>query len=348
MDLNLDLLKRIAETPGIPGHEDAIRSIVVEVMRPLVDEINVDALGNVIGRKGSGKPRVMLAAHMDEIGFIVRSVDEHGAIWLQPLGGFDARNLIAQRVMVHSRDGVFRGAMHAKRGPLASRNVGDIKPDRVSDLFVDVGLTAEETENAVEIGDMVTMDRTLERVGHTVMSKSLDDRVSVFVMLELLRTLGEHQCEVVAVATVQEEVGLRGAGTAAFSVQPDIGIAIDICPAGVLGDDRIDEITHLGGGPGIKIMDMSVITNRKLQRAFRDVAERHGIEYQLEVMPFGGTDAGAIDRSRAGVRAITISIPTRYSHTVNEMASLSDIAGTVELLTHFLREAHQLDLGLAG
>ena len=157
MDLNLDLLKRIAETPGIPGHEDAIRSVVVEVMRPLVDEINVDALGNVIGRKGSGKPRVMLAAHMDEIGFIVRSVDEHGAIWLQPLGGFDARNLIAQRVMVHSRDGVFRGAMHAKRGPLASRNVGDIKPDRVSDLFVDVGLTAEETENAVEIGDMVTI-----------------------------------------------------------------------------------------------------------------------------------------------------------------------------------------------
>ncbi|MGA7673009.1 MAG: M42 family peptidase, partial [Nitrolancea sp.] len=247
MDLNIDLLKRIAETPGISGREDAVRAIVIEEMRPLVDDVSVDALGNVIGRRGSGSPRVMLAAHMDEIGFIVRSVDEHGAIWLQPLGGFDARNLIAQRVFVHAREGKLRGALNAKRGASSSRNLNDIKPDRVSDLFVDVGLSPEETRNAVEIGDMVTMDRTLEIVGHTLMSKSLDDRVSVFVMLELLRMLGEHQCEVVAVATVQEEVGLRGAGTAAFGVEPDIGIAIDICPAGALGDDRVDEITHLGG-----------------------------------------------------------------------------------------------------
>ena len=344
MDLNLDLLKRIAEAPGIPGHEDVVRAIVVEVMRPLVDELSVDALGNVIGRRGSGSPRVMLAAHMDEIGFIVRNVDERGAIWLQPVGWFDARNLIAQRVIVHGRGGELRGALNARReSPV---DTSETKPDRVNDIFIDVGLTPEEAQQAVEIGDVVTLDRTFERVGNTVMSKSLDDRVSVFIMLEMLRMLGDHDCEVVAVATVQEEVGLRGAATAAFRVEPDIGIALDVCPAATLTDDNVNAITQFGSGPGIKLMDMSVITNRKLQRAFRDVAERHEIPYQLEVMPFGGTDAGAIDRSRAGVRSITISVPTRYAHTVNEMVSVSDIEQTIELLAHFLREAHQLDLGV--
>ncbi len=346
MELNLELLKRIAEAPGIPGREDAVRAIVVEEMTPLVDQISVDALGNVIGRRGSGSPRVMLAAHMDEIGFVVRTVDQYGAIRLQPLGGFDARNLIAQRVLIHARDGVLRGALHAKRPPHGAANPNDVKPDQVTDLFVDVGLTPEEVKQAVEIGDMVTLDRTLERVGHTVMSKSLDDRISVFIMIELLRHLGEHQCEVVAVATVQEEVGLRGAGTAAFGVKPDIGIAIDIAPGGMLGVDESEQITRLGGGPSIKILDQSVISDFRLHRAFRDVAERHGITHQREIMPFGGTDAGAIQRSGAGVRAITISIPTRYAHTVNEMANVSDISDTIDLLAHSLREAHDLDLGL--
>lgn len=349
MEPDLSLLKTIAEAPGIPGHEDAVRAIMLEHMRPLVDEIEVDALGNIIGRRiRDGKPRVMLAAHMDEIGFLVKAVDEHGRIWLQPVGGFDARNLAAQRVLVHTRDGdILRGAMHAKRESHPPGYLGEIKADKLNDIFVDVGFTPEETQERVEVGDMITMDRTLERVGNTVMSKSLDDRVSLFIMLEVLRSLNQHEAEIVAVATVQEEVGLRGAGTAAFSVEPDIGIAIDIAPAGMPGGDPAEQVTRLGGGPGIKLMDRSVITNRNLVRAFREVAEQHGIDYQLEILPFGGTDAGAIHLARAGVSSITISIPTRYAHTVNEMASVTDITATIDLVSHFLSQAHQVDYRLS-
>ncbi len=345
MEINLDLLKRIAEAPGIPGHEDAVRAIVLAEMRQLAGDVRVDALGNVIGRlQGEGAQRVMLAAHMDEIGFLVRHVDENGSLSLQPVGGFDARNLAAQRVFVHTRTGeMLRGALHARRESHPPGYLGEIRTDRLQDLFVDVGLTPEETAAKVEIGDMVTFDRTLERVGHTVMSKSLDDRVSVFIMLEVLRSIGEHEAEIVAVATVQEEVGLRGAVTAAFGVDPDIGIAIDITPAGMPGGDPAEQISRLGGGPAIKLMDGSVITNRKLVQGFRDTAERHGIEYQLEILPFGGTDAGAISQTRAGVPSITISIPTRYAHTVNEMASIADIAATIELIRHFLSEIHRGD-----
>ncbi len=347
MNLNFELLKRIAEAPGIPGYEDAVRAIVIEQMRPLVDELRVDALGNVIGTRHGNGPRVMLAAHMDEIGFMVKSIDDYGGLRLQPVGGFDARNLAAQRVFVHTRSGnALRGALHARRESHPPAHLGDVKPDRLEDLFVDVGLTPDETKAQIEIGNMVTFDRTTERVGNTVMSKSLDDRVSVFIMLEVLRALGTHEVEIAAVATVQEEVGLRGAHTGAFGVNPDIGIAIDICPAGMPGGDPAEQVTRLGGGPAIKLMDRSVITNHRLVRHFRDVAERAGIAYQLEILPFGGTDAGAIHQTHAGVASITISIPTRYAHTVNEMASMDDIAATIDLMTQYLAEAHQGDYRL--
>lgn len=349
MEINVDLLKRICEAPGIPGREEQVREVVVRELEPLVDEIRVDALGNVIAtKKGRGGPRVMLAAHMDEIGFMVRHIDDKGFIRLQNVGGFDARMLAAQRVLVHTRSGdALRGALQPDSKPIHVLQPDEVKPFKITDYYVDLGLPAEEVRARVDIGDMVTLDRTLERVGNAVMSKALDDRVSVFIMIEALRALGDHEAEVIAVATTQEEVGLRGAETAAFGVEPDVGVALDVTLAGdIPGFKPEEQVTRLGDGVAIKVFDSSHIPNHKLVRHFRDVAERHGIKYQLEVLSRGGTDAGAMQRARAGVPVITISTPTRYLHTVNEMANVDDIQAAIQLVARYLEEAHTGDYRL--
>lgn len=352
---NFDLLKEICETPGVPSREEQQRNLAVRHLRELCDEVRMDAMGNVIGViKGKGGPKVMLAAHMDEIGFIVSHIDNDGFIRLQPLGGWNPRTMVAQRVHVHGFAGdVLLGALNPTSKPIhlmtdADRN----KTPDVDDFFVDVGLPADKVRELVEMGDMVTMARTCERVGNNIMSKAMDDRVSVFVMLEALRRLkelGEVQSEIYAVATVQEEVGLRGATTAAFGVEPDVGVAIDVTLAMDIADyPARNHITKLGAGTAIKIMDGSLICHPKLVRHFRDLAESKGITHQMEILPRGGTDAGAIQRSRAGVPSITLSIPTRYIHTVNEMSSWADIEASIELLAQFLADSHTREYGYAG
>ncbi|HYI14598.1 MAG TPA: M20/M25/M40 family metallo-hydrolase [Thermomicrobiales bacterium] len=307
--------------------------------------MSVDALGNVIGvRKGQGGPRVIVMAHMDEIGFLVKHIDDKGFIRVQPVGGFDPRVLPAQRVIVHGFGGEqLRGALQIGAKPIHLLDPGDIKPPKVDDLFIDLGLSGDEVKARVEVGDMVTLDRTVERVGNNVMGKSLDDRICVFQMIEALRRLsGPTQAEIVAVATTQEEVGLRGAITAAYHVDAQIAVALDITLAqDIPGGAEQDQITRLNGGTAIKIMDSSTISNYKLVRHLRDVAEANDIPYQLEILPRGGTDAGAGQRSRGGVPAVTISIPTRYVHTVNEMASISDVEASIDLLARYLEQAHE-------
>jgi len=348
-NFNFDLLKRICELPGIAGREDAVRTLVREEMAGLVDEISVDALGNVVGvRKGQGGPRVIVMAHMDEIGFIVKHIDDKGFIRLHPVGGFDPRVLPAQRVIVHGFGGEqLRGALQISAKPIHLLDPGDIKPPKVDDLFVDLGMSGDEVKSRVEVGDMVTLDRTVERVGSTVMGKSLDDRICVFQMIEALRQLsGPTQAEIIAVATTQEEVGLRGATTSAYAADADIAVALDITLAqDIPGSAEQDNVTRLNGGTAIKIMDSSTISNYKLVRHLRDIAGANDIPYQLEILPRGGTDAGAAQRTRGGVPAVTISIPTRYVHTVNEMASVSDVEASINLLARYLEHAHEGQYG---
>jgi endoglucanase len=344
-DLNFDLLKRICETPGIPGREDAIRALVRDEIDGVVDRVSVDALGNVVGvRNGAGGPRVIVMAHMDEIGFMVKHVDDKGFIRVHPVGGFDPRVLPAQRVIVHGFKGdALPGALQIGVKPIHLLDPGDIKPPKIEDLFVDIGLPGDEVKARVEVGDMITLDRTVERVGNNVMGKSLDDRICVFQMIEALRRLdGPTQAEIVAVATSQEEVGLRGATTASYSVDAQIAVALDITLAqDIPGSADQDQITRLGGGVAIKIMDSSSISNHKLVRHMRDVAEANDLPYQLEILPRGGTDAGGAQRTRGGVPAITLSIPTRYVHTVNETASVADVEASVALLARYLERAHE-------
>ena len=361
MTLDYELLKRLSETPGVPSREEHIRRVVVEAARPLVDDVRTDALGNAVlfkrGEAGGDRaPRVMVAAHMDEIGFLVRHVDKHGFLRLQPVGGFDPRTLVAQRVIVHASGGAadapaapaaraLRGVLMLAGGKPPHLMAGqEPKSPKLADLFVDVGLTGDEAGSLVEVGDMVTLDRTLERAGGNVIGKALDDRAGVYVMLAALRALGRHQADVLAVATVQEEVGLRGATTAAFGLEPDVGVALDgTLAVDIPGTEEQEAITRLGKGVGIKVMDSSSISDPRLVAQMREIARREGIPFQMEILPRGGTDAGALQRARAGIPAITLSVPLRYVHTVNEMASEADVDAAVTLLTRYLEEAHTFD-----
>lgn len=345
--LNIDLLRKLCELPGIPGREEAVRDFVREQMTPLVDEISVDALGNLIGvRHGQGGPRVMLAAHLDEIGFIVKHIDDKGFLRLQATGGFDVSRLPAQRVIVHASSGEsFRGPLNVAGKPLHMTPAGEQKPPTVDDLFVDIGLSAEEARTHIEIGDMVTLYRELEWSGHNIMTKALDDRVGIFVMLEALRALdGPTNTEIVAVATVQEEVGTRGAGVAAFAYEPDVALALDISPAGdYAGAPEETAGLRLGQGVGIKAMDMSTISSYPLNLYLKQLAREAGIPFQMEILVRGGTDAGAMQRARSGAPASTLSIPVRYAHTVNETCAPADVQATIDLLRLFLEHAHEGD-----
>lgn len=346
--MNMDLMKSLTQATGIPSMEDDVRKIIVNEMKPLVDELRIDTMGNVIGHvQGNGGLKVAMAAHMDEIGFIVRYLEDSGYIRLQPVGGFDPRTLVAQRVSVHTREnGVLVGTLMPGLKPIHLQQPGEKKELELTDLFVDLGMKADAVKNQVTIGDMVTMRREFEEIGDMVISKSLDDRIGVYVMLEAVRAAGKVDAELYPIATVQEEVGLRGATTAAYGVQPDICIALDTTIAGDIPGIPGDlGVTKLGEGTAIKMFDSSQLPNRKLINHLRDIAEKHDIPYQFEILPRGGTDAGAFQRTAEGVVTCTISIPSRYVHTVNEMCAKADIQASVDLLAQFLREVGNVDYG---
>ncbi|MCL4543174.1 MAG: M42 family metallopeptidase [Chloroflexi bacterium] len=344
MVLDWDLLRRLCETPGIAAHEADVRAVALAALQPLVDDVRVDALGNAIClKRGVGGPRIMLAAHLDEIGFIVRHISDEGFLSLQSVGGFDPRVLVAQRVRVHtSSNAALSGVLMPGVKPAHLMTSEDSnRALRLEQFFVDLCLPKERVHELVELGDMVTLDRGLEEIGDGFISKAMDDRVGVFVMIEALRAVRGHQVDIVAVATTQEEVGLRGAIVSAFGVEPDIGVALDVTLAvDIPGQDAKESVSKLGAGAAIKIMDSSTLSDPRLVRRLREIARREGVAHQLEILPRGGTDAGGIQRSRAGVPSMTISIPTRYVHTVNEMVKRSDVESCVSLLARFLEEAH--------
>lgn len=341
MPLNENLLRRLTQTPGIASREDQVRDVVTAELGPLVDSLTVDTLGNLIGEKqGRSRPRVVVAAHMDEIGFLVRHIDDCGFIRLQKIGGFDARVLVAQRVAVHARDhGPLPGVLQPGSKPIHLQAPGDSKEIKLEDLFVDLGLSAADVKGRVAIGDMVTLEREQVRIGDTVVSKALDDRLGVYVMIEAMKRVSDQAATVLAIATTQEEVGLRGAITSAYDVEADIAIALDVTIAGdIPGTPGDSVVTRLGEGTAIKLFDSSQLPDLGVVQHLIDLAEANTIPFQREVLPAGGTDAGAFQKARGGVRTATISIPTRYVHTVNEMAHEADIQASVDLLAAFLND----------
>ncbi|RJP78400.1 MAG: M42 family peptidase [Candidatus Zixiibacteriota bacterium] len=341
----MDLLQRLTSATGISGWEDEVRSLILAEMEPLVDEVSTDVMGNVIGRRaGKGGPRLVIAAHMDEIGFMVNHIDDKGFLRIIPIGGFDPRTLMAQKVMVHGRRDL-PGVIGSKPIHVLSEEEKK-KTLKVEDYFVDVGLPGNMVKELVSPGDPVTWLRDYTEFGECAASKAFDDRVGVYVMIEALRKVKGKplNVELYAVATVQEEVGVRGATTSAIGIDPDIGIAIDITLANdVPGAADHERITTLGGGAAIKIMDSYSISNPKLVDHLKKVAEKKKIKYQMEILPRGGTDAGAIQRAGKKAAVVTISIPTRYAHSTVEVIHRKDVQACIDLLAAYLQDTAPRD-----
>lgn len=343
-----ELLKRLAEIPGPSGREDDVRSVVVEELKPYVDKLWIDTWGNVIGvKKGSGEGKVMIAAHMDEIGLFVSHIEDDGFLRVIPIGGIPERALLYQRVVLRTRDGkLLRGVVGLKPPHVAKPEELQKVPE-LRELFVDIGASSrEEAEKlGVRVGDVLVFDReVVELAGNRVTGKAFDDRVGVVAMIKAAQMVEKTSVDIYFVATVQEEVGLKGARTSAFAISPDAAIAVDVTIASdVPGIAKSEWFTRLGKGPAIKVADgrsaSGLIAHPKIYDFLVSLAEKHKIPYQVEVIPGGTTDASAIALNKEGVPAGTISIPARYIHSPVEVVDLSDIYNTALLIKYFAEEA---------
>jgi putative aminopeptidase FrvX len=344
MAINVKLLKQICEVAGAPGHEQRVREIVMNEVKPLVDSISVDNMGNLTAfKKGKKNKKVMIAAHMDEIAFIVTHIDEKGFLRFHPLGGFDPKTLTAQRVIVHGKKDVV-GVMGSK--PIHMMSAEErTKVVPISDYFIDLGLSKKEAEKIVKPGDVVTRDRELIEMGNCVNGKSIDNRVSVFILIEMLRELKTPPYDVYAVFTVQEEVGLRGAHASALRIQPDFGFGLDTTIAfDVPGAKEYEVVTRLGNGTAIKIMDASTICDYRMMSYMRGIARKYKIKHQEEILTAGGTDTAGIQRmTPGGSISGAVSIPTRHIHQVIEMADKNDIRASIDLLKHCVMDLANYD-----
>ncbi|MEP6646800.1 MAG: M42 family metallopeptidase [Saprospiraceae bacterium] len=341
---DFELLKKISETPGAPGFEHQIRNLVKNEIKDLVDDLYIDSMGSLIAvRKGRSDKRVLVAAHMDEISFMVTHIDDDGFIRFHPLGGFDPKTLTAQRVIVHGKQDV-PGVMGSKPVHLMTAEEKN-KMVQLRDYFIDVGMPVEQVKELVEIGDPITRERELVVMGDCVNGKSLDNRVSVYILIETLKAIKgkEIPFDFYAAFTVQEEVGLRGAFNAAGHIDPDFGIGLDTTIAyDTPGAMPFEMVTRLGKGTAIKIMDASIICDVRMTSYMKSIANKHNIEYQAEILPAGGTDTAALQRQGAkGSIAGAISIPVRHIHQSIEMAHMGDIAGSIDLLTAVISELDQ-------
>ena len=341
--MNLDLLRDLSDAPGVPGREERVRDIVLAHSKGLFDEVTVDPMGSVIATKkahGRAKAKVVLACHIDEIGFYVKHVDDKGFLKLVPVGGFDTRNLFARRVTVQSsKGGDLIGLMNPAGRPVHIAKEEDKKKvPEVGEFLVDLCLPPDEVKAKVRIGDPVTLVQTFTRIGDVVTGKAMDNRVSSFVAIEAVRKVTDLKYDLTVAHTVQEEVGLRGAIAAGYAADADIGLAIDVTLAvDVPGVPEDEAVSKLGGGVALTVLDSASIASRSLLDEFEAVAIDKSIPYQLSILPRGGTDAAALQRSRGGTRAFTISVPCRNVHTVTEACHTKDLQAAVDLLAAWLQ-----------
>jgi putative aminopeptidase FrvX len=342
--MNTELLKELCETPAIPGREQALIDIMVRELRKTCDKVEIDDLGNVLGYKKGTKPgarKIMIAAHMDEIGFVVSHIDKNGFLRFSPRGGHVPRVLVSQRVKILGRKtliGVVEGS------PAFLKREDMQKTPEIKDLFIDTGLPEKDVHKQVAIGDAIVLDREFLEQGDICMAKAFDDRVGCYVILETMKRLKRLPVNVYVVGTTQEEVGVRGAFTATRGIIPDIGIALDVTAAfDVPGVAEHEHVSQLGNGVAIKIADASTISNHGIVKNMQALARKHRIKHQLEILPFGGTDAMAMQRHGNGA-VCTLSVPARYVHSPNEIIHKKDLEATIALLVKFIEASETCKL----
>lgn len=339
----MELLRTLCQTPGIPGREERVRQVVADHAREIFDDVRCDRMGNLICRMAprvdnGSSHSVLLASHMDEIGFYVQAIDDDGYLRVHNVGGFDMRTLFARRVLVQGREDVL-GVMHPSGKPLHLATEEDRKkiPD-MSDILVDLFMPADRVRETVRVGDPVTLHQPFEQIGDYYTAKALDNRIGIWVSLKAAEKVRDTlSCELYFVATVQEEVGLRGAGPGIFGIDPDVAIAVDTTAASdTPGVDKVSRLVQLGKGVGLKVMDGSSIGNRQLLDELAGLGEQRHITYQIAVMPRGGNDAGPMQRTGSGRPTLAMAVPTRYIHTTCEAVHSADAGAAIDLLAAYL------------
>jgi putative aminopeptidase FrvX len=328
------LIQKLVETYSPSGYEPHIRAVIRTEIEPYADEIRVDALGNLIARKGGGSPggsaegrKIMLAAHMDEIGVIATHIDEDGFVRFSTLGGVRPHTCLGGRVRF----------MNGEAGVIGSDRLEDFsKVPTLEQLYIDLGASSRK-DCRVHIGDVAAFERPFVDLGERLVSKAMDDRIGVAVLIETMRQLKSTPHELYFVFSVQEEVGVRGATAAAFGIDPDLGLAVDVTGTGDTPKSRKMEVS-LGKGPAIKVRDGGMLADPGVIDWMVHQAEKQGLPYQLEILEGGSTDARAIQLTRAGVPAGCLSIPCRYVHSPSEMVDFRDVQNAVRLLVGLLSE----------
>ena len=326
------LIRKLVETPGPSGYESQVREVVRTEIEPLADRVYVDNLGNLIAQAGADRPgalKIMVAAHLDEIGILATHVDDHGFV------RFISNGTVFPRYCPASRVRFLNGAA----GVIGAERLSDLnRVASLEQLFIDVGATSP-ADCPVRVGDVAVFERPFLELGDRLVSKALDNRIGVAVMIETMRSLkatplySPHQ--LFFVFSVQEEVGVRGATTAAFAIEPDVGIAVEITPTGDT-PKGIKMNIGLGKGPAIKVRDQGMLSDPRIVDWMVETAETNGLPYQLEILELGSTDARAIQLSRAGAAAGCLSVPCRYVHSPSEMVDFEDVQNAVRLLTALL------------
>lgn len=324
------LVQKLVETPGPSGFEYEIRDIIREAIGNNADEIRVDTLGNLIARKGERSEkgmRVMVSAHIDEIGLMVTHISNDGFVRFTNIGGINPLTCYGGRVLF----------MNGTRGVIGMDGVEAGKTPKLSDLFIDVGVTSKD-ECPVKVGDVCGFERPFLDLGKRWVAKSMDDRIAAAIAIEAMKRIDKTPHEIFFVFSTQEEVGLRGATTAAYGVDPDVGFAVDVTRSGDTPKPSAKMATALGDGVAIKVRDSSFIADPRLVDFMVKTAEAAEIPYQLEVLEAGGTDGRAIQLTRRGVPAGCISVVCRYIHSPSEMVDVEDVENSVRLLVKLLSD----------
>jgi len=339
----VEILEKLSNANGVTGREGEVRDLIKKYLKPYVDEIREDRLGNLIAFKKGNKdaPTVMLAAHMDEVGLMIKNIKKKGFLQFTKIGGIDDRILLAQKVIVHTDRGPLNGVVGSK--PVHIQTEAEKKKVIDADkLFIDVGAKdKEEAEKmGVQVGDVVSFDTNFARLSNkVVLGKALDDRVGCAIMIETMKRLQKVDCNVYAVGTIQEEVGLRGATIAAFQLEPDVGIALDATVAGdTPGVGEGEAPSKMGEGPVLTVADAGLIAHPKVLRLLIDSAKENKIPYQLETGIRGATDASRISLSREGVPSGVIAVASRYIHSPAAILNLDDAEKTVKLTVAAIRK----------
>jgi tetrahedral aminopeptidase len=330
------LIQKLVETQGPSGYETQIRAVVRDEVEPYADEVKVDALGNLIVRKGSGGAegmKIMLAAHIDEIGVMVTQVDENGFVRFTTLGGVRPYTCVGGRVRF----------LNGKSGVINMEPLEDMsKMPTFEQLFIDMGYSNRD-ETPARVGDVATFDRPFLDLGGRLVAKSLDDRIGAAVLIETLRRIKDTPHQLYFVFSTQEEVGVRGATAAAFGIDPDLGLAVDVTGTGDAPQrTKVRMDVSLGKGPAIKVRDGGMLADRRVVDWMVKSAEQLGLPYQMEILEAGSTDARAMQLTRAGIPAGCLSIPCRYIHSPSEMVDFTDVQQAVTLLTELV--SHPVNL----